>query len=303
LCRLARRDDRVVALDGDLVLDTGLIPFAHEFPDRFIECGIAEQDMVSQAGGLALRGRLPFVHSFASFLSGRPHEQVLVNATESTRIVYVGSLAGIVPGGPGHSHQAVTDVASFSAAHRMLVVEPAHVDQVDDLLDVCLREHDGPVYVRLTTPPMELPAWPVDVAPEIGVGTVLRSGRDATLVVAGPVLLREALHAAARLEQDGVQAGVVSMPWHNRLDRSWWNGVLAAAPVVVMLENHRPTGAMGQYLLARTAECGWSGRCAHWAVDGIPACGTNDEVLAAHGLDAASLVERIRALSRASTST
>ena len=301
LCRLARRDDRIVALDGDLVLDTGLIPFAHEFPDRFIECGIAEQDMVSQAGGLALRGRLPFVHSFASFLSGRPHEQVLVNATESTRIVYVGSLAGIVPGGPGHSHQAVTDVASFAAAHGMLIVEPAHVDQIDDLLDLCLREHDGPVYIRLTTPPVELPAWPADSAPEIGVGTVLRSGGDATIVVAGPVLLREALHAAAQLEQDGVHAGVVSMPWHNRVDRSWWTGVLAAAPVIVLLENHRPAGAMGQYLLARTAECGWSGRCVHWAIDGIPACGTNDEVLAAHRLDAASLVERISALSPSNT--
>jgi transketolase len=300
LCRLARRDERVVALDGDLLLDTGLIPFVHEFPDRFIECGIAEQDMVSQAAGLALRDRLPFVHSFASFLSGRPHEQVLVNATESTRIVYVGSLAGIVPGGPGHSHQAVTDVASFSAAHGMLVVEPAHVEQIDGLLDLCLREHDGPVYVRLTTPPVELPAWPADVAPAIGVGTVLRTGGDVTIVVAGPVVLREALHAAARLEPDGVQAGVVSMPWHNRVDRSWWIDVLAAAPALVLVENHRPVGAMGQFLLARTAELGWSGRCVQCAIDDIPACGTNEEVLAAHGLDAASLAERIRAVSQAS---
>jgi len=298
LCRLARRDERVVALDGDLVLDTGLIPFAHELPDRFIECGIAEQDMVSQAGGLALRGRLPFVHSFASFLSGRPHEQVLVNATESTRIVYVGSLAGILPGGPGHSHQAVTDIASFSAAHRMLVVEPAHVEQLDDLLDVCLRDHEGPLYVRLTTPPVELPPWPADGAPAIGVGTVLRTGNDATIVVAGPVLLRQALLAAAQLDQEGLQVGVVSMPWHNRVDRSWWTGVLALAPMLVLVENHRPAGAMGQYLLARTAEFGWSGRCVHFAVDDIPACGTDVDVLRAHQLDSASIAARIRTVSR-----
>jgi transketolase len=298
LCRLARRDERIVALDGDLVLDTGLLPFAHEFPDRFIECGIAEQDMVSQAGGLALRGRLPFVHSFASFLSGRAHEQVLVNATESTRIVYVGSLAGVIPGGPGHSHQAVTDVASFAAAHRMLVVEPAHGDEIDALLDLCLREHDGPLYIRLTSPPVEWPDWPTDRAPAIGVGTVLRAGSDVTIVVAGPVLLRAALSAAECLAHDGVRAGVVSMPWHNRVDRSWWTDVLAAAPVLVLLENHRPAGAMGQYLLARTAEYGWSGTCAHFAVDDIPACGTNDEVLAAHRLDPDSLADRIRAASR-----
>jgi transketolase len=298
LCRRARSDERVVALDGDLVLDTGLIPFAHEFPERFVECGIAEQDMVSQAGGLALRGRLPFVHSFASFLSGRAHEQVLVNATESTSIVYVGSLAGIVPGGPGHSHQAVTDVASFAVAHRMLVVEPAHVEQLDGLLDRCLRDHDGPIYVRLTTPPVELPAWPVSEAPEIGIGTALRVGSDATIVVAGPVLLRESLDAAELLEQDGIHVGVVSMPWHNRVDRAWWVGVLGAAPVLVLVENHRPAGAMGQYLLARTAELGWAGRCLHVAVDDIPACGTNGEVLAAHRLDAESLVSLIRAVPR-----
>jgi transketolase len=299
LCGLARRDERVVALDGDLVRDTGLVPFAHDFPDRFIECGIAEQDMVSQAGGLALRGRLPFVHSFASFLSGRPHEQVLVNATESTRIVYVGSLAGIIPGGPGHSHQAVTDVASFAVAHRMLVVEPAHVAEIDELLDLCLREHDGPLYIRLTTPAVELPAWPTDQDPAIGVGTAMRTGSDVTIVVAGPVLLRSALQAADLLGDDGVRAGVVSMPWHNRVDPSWWTDVLAAAPVLVLLENHRPAGAMGQHLLARTAEVGWSGTCAHFAVDDIPACGTNDEVLAAHRLDPESLAARIRAASRA----
>jgi transketolase len=105
LLQQASRSPKIVVLDADLVLDTGLIPFRNEFPARFFECGIAEQDMVSQAGGMALRGLLPIVHSFACFLSTRPNEQIYNNATERSKVIYVGSLAGVLPGGPGHSHQ------------------------------------------------------------------------------------------------------------------------------------------------------------------------------------------------------
>ena len=96
----AERDERIVALDGDLVLDTGLIPFRERFPRRFLECGIAEQDMVSQAGGMALQGLRPIVHSFACFLAARPTEQIYNNASERSKVIYVGSLAGALPGGP-----------------------------------------------------------------------------------------------------------------------------------------------------------------------------------------------------------
>ena len=88
-----------MALDADLVLDTGLIPFQEKYPDRFIECGIAEQDMVSQAGALALSGMLPIAHSFACFLSARPREQIYNNASEHTKVIYVGSLAGVPTSG------------------------------------------------------------------------------------------------------------------------------------------------------------------------------------------------------------
>ena len=290
----AERDDTIVALDGDLLLDTGLTEFSRRFPERFFECGIAEQDMVSQAGGFALRGLRPVVHSFASFLSGRPHEQVLTNSTERTKIVYVGSLAGIVPGGPGHSHQAVTDVGSFAVVHDLVVVEPGHPKEVAPLLDLVLDEHPGSAYVRLTTPPVELGfPWPEDAQPALGVGTVLRSGADATLVGAGPIVLRELLAAAELLGADGVDAGVVAMPWANTVDDTWWQQILNAAPHVVIVENHVPAGGLGSFLLSRTALAGWRGQATHIAVDRIPASGSNDEVLAEHGLTAAALRERV----------
>ena len=289
----AQRDEKVVALDGDLLLDTGLTEFSRRFPERFIECGIAEQDMVSQAGGLALRGMRPVVHSFASFLSGRPHEQVLTNSTEGTKIIYVGSLAGIVPGGPGHSHQAVTDVASFAAVHDLLVVEPTHPDEVAPMLDLLLDEHAGSAYVRLTSPPVDLGfAWPADT-PRIGVGTVLRAGTDVSLVGAGPIVLRELWAAAADLDGRGISAGVVAMPWANSLDEQWWQGVLDAAPHLVIVENHVPAGGVGSHLLMRTALTGWHGRSTHFAVHGVPASGGNEEVLQRHGLDVRSIVEAV----------
>src|SRR5690606_15430229 len=121
----AERHPELVVLDADLVLDTGLIPFRERYPERFVECGIAEQDMVSVAGGMALRGALPVVHSFACFLSARPNEQIYNNATERTRVVYVGSLAGVVPGGPGHSHQAVRDIAALGGVPGLIMLEPS----------------------------------------------------------------------------------------------------------------------------------------------------------------------------------
>ena len=97
----ASTNEKIVALDADLILDTGLIPFEERYPSDFVECGIAEQDMVSQAGGgMALRGLLPIVHSFACFLTARPSEQIYNNCTEGTKIIYVGTLAGLIPAGP-----------------------------------------------------------------------------------------------------------------------------------------------------------------------------------------------------------
>ena len=115
LVEQAEREPRLVALDADLRKDTGLVEFRERFPDRFFECGIAEQDMVSQAGAMALAGLLPVVHSFACFLSTRPNEQIYNNATEGTKVIYAGSLAGLVPGGPGHSHQSVRDISALGA--------------------------------------------------------------------------------------------------------------------------------------------------------------------------------------------
>ena len=143
-------------LDADLRLDTGLVDFRERYPDRFFECGIAEQDMVSQAGTMALAGLLPVCHSFACFLSTRPNEQIYNNATEGSKVIYVGSLAGIVPGGPGHSHQSVRDISALGAMPGMALIEPFCESEVRAAVDWIVHHAPGPVYLRLVSVPWSL---------------------------------------------------------------------------------------------------------------------------------------------------
>jgi transketolase len=289
----AERDPRIVALDADLVLDTGLIPFSERLRGRFIECGIAEQDMVSQAGGLALSGLLPVVHSFACFLSTRANEQIYNNATERRKIVYVGSLAGLLPGGPGHSHQAVRDIAALGAIPGLIMLQPSCEAEVELAVAYCLGESEESCYIRLTSIPCQVPfGLPSGYALEPGRGVTLMEGGDAVLFGYGPVLLSQGYRAAVLLrERQGVAVRVINLPWLNRVDSDWLVGELAGVSAVFTLDDHYLSGGQGEMLTARLAELGINPRLRvrRFGVRSIPACGQNDEVLRAHRLDAESL--------------
>ncbi|MCZ7660886.1 MAG: thiamine pyrophosphate-dependent enzyme [Xanthobacteraceae bacterium] len=297
LAAAARRPDLVV-LDADLVLDMGLMPFAERFPERFIECGIAEQDMVSQAGGLALGGYTPVVHSFSCFLSTRPNEQIYNNATEGTRIVYVGGLSGVVPAGPGHSHQSVREISAVGGIPNLVMVEPCCPEEVGALLDWCLEEHAGPSFLRLASVPYATAArLPAGYRPRLGCGVELRPGRDGTIVAAGLVMVAEALAAAELLAADGLAFGVASLPWLNRVDAAWLAGLATRSPVLVTLDNHFRAGGQGEMVLAALARSDVRPlpRCLAIGLEQVPPSGRNDEVLAALALDANGLRARIRA--------
>jgi transketolase len=293
----AERNPRIVALDADLVLDTGLIPFADRFPDRFVECGIAEQDMVSQAGGLALAGALPVVHSFACFLSTRANEQIYNNATEQRRIVYVGSLAGLLPGGPGHSHQSVRDISALAAIPGLELIQPSCEDEVAQAVDYCLAESRASCYLRLASIPCRVPfRLPEGYRLARGRGVALTEGSDGVLFGYGPVLLAEAYQAAALLrERHGLGLRVVNLPWLNLVDPDWLTAEVADQRHVVTLDDHYVAGGQGEMLAATLAELGPAprGGILRLGVRQIPACGQNDEVLRAHRLDAESLARDI----------
>jgi transketolase len=296
LVHQAARNSRITVLDADLVLDCGLIPFRQRFPDRFVECGIAEQDMVSMAGGMALRGLLPVVHSFCCFLSSRPNEQIYNNATEKTKIIYVGSLAGLLPGGPGHSHQCVRDISSLAAVPGLILIEPSNEAEVGMALDFCVNQTSESCYLRLASIPCEIPyGLPAGYRLELGRGVVLRDGRDVVVFGYGPVVLSQVYRAAERLwEGKRIGVRVVNLPWLNRLDPEWLGETVSGCERVFTVDHHYVVGGQGDAILSALAQIEpRAPRGSKLGVRQLPVCGANEEVLRAHRLDAQSLYEDI----------
>jgi transketolase len=305
LVEQADRNPRLVALDADLRLDTGLVDFRLRHPDRFFECGIAEQDMVSEAGTMALAGLLPVVHSFACFLSTRPNEQIYNNATEGSKVIYVGSLAGIVPGGPGHSHQSVRDISALGAMPGMALIEPFCESEVRATVDWAVNRAPGSVYIRLVSVPWALGFEPPAIEELVpGRGTVLRTGDDGVFVGAGPVMVEGAWHAADLLAEDGLEFGVVAIPWLRNVDGAWLAEVGNGAPIYT-LDNHYVVGGQGDAVLAALAESApeAASRVRKIGVTSVPKSGGNNEVLHAHGLDAEGIAARVRELSAQAVSS
>jgi transketolase len=240
---------------------------------------------------------LPVVHSFGCFLSTRPNEQIYNNASEGKRIIYVGGLSGIVPGGPGHSHQSVRDIAALGAVPGLVMIEPSCEEEVAKVLDYCVNYSEESCYLRLVSVPwvtgFELPA---DYQLREGHGVALTEGADAVMFAYGPVMLGEAVHTAEQLRSEhGIGLRVVNLPWLNRLDENWLRDEVSGARAVFTIDNHYRAGGQGQMVCATLSEQGLSAGTIvqRFGLDGFPACGTNQEVLRAHGLDAKSLTASI----------
>jgi transketolase len=300
LIREAERNPKLIALDADLELDCGLIAFRERFPDRYVECGIAEQDMVSQAGGMALQGLLPVVHSFACFLSTRANEQIYNNATERTKIVYVGSLAGLLPSGPGHSHQSVRDISALASVPGLVMLEPSCEDEVALALEYCVQATRESYYLRLVSIPCDVPyRLPSSYRLSEGRGVPLTEGEDAILFGYGPILLSQAFQASTLLrEERGFGLAVINFPWLNRVDDAWLLETVGDRRHVFTLDDHYVAFGQGQMLAARLAALGAPSGIAvrQLGVGELPVCGANAEALAAHELDAASLAREVAAV-------
>jgi transketolase len=302
LLEQAARHRHVVVLDADLVKDCGLVPFAAKHPERFVECGIAEQDMVSMACGMARRGALPIAHSFACFLAARPNEQIYNQCSEGSKVVYVGSLAGLLPGGPGHSHQSVRDIAALAAVPNLVLAEPSTESEVRALFDHLVNGVAESAYLRLVSVKWPVPfAYPEGHRVQVGRGWTVRDGRDVVVFGYGPWLLSNAWHAVEEIEAiSDVRIRIVNLPWLNRVDPEWLRETIGPARAVVTLDNHYVRGGQGEMIGAAIAELGLDHpvRLTRTGVTALPECGTNDEVLAHHGLDVRGLVQSIGAAAR-----
>jgi transketolase len=292
---VSRRGDLVV-LDADLAADCRIRSIEDEYPGQFIQNGIAEQDMVSMAGGLARAGRLPVVNSFASFLASRANEQIYNNASENGRVIYACHYAGLIPAGPGKSHQSIRDISLLGALPNLEILQPCNAEETRMVVEYAVERAEQSCAIRLVIGPsprrIELPD---DYRLQPGRGVVLREGGDAVLVAYGPVMLHEALLASELLQSLGVGLRIVNLPWLNRFDAWWLRETLAPFSQLYVLEDHAPVGGLGDRLLRTLADAGLLGerRIAVLGVEGYPACGTPPEALRAHGLDGASLAARV----------
>jgi transketolase len=296
LLEAAERREDLVVLDADLAADCRVRDFELTYPERFIENGIAEQDMVSMAGGLARHGLLPVVNSFASFLASRANEQIYNNASEHTKIIYACHYAGLIPAGPGKSHQSLRDISLFGALPNCEILQPCNGAETRMAVDYAIDRAAENVMIRLCIGPsprtIDLPA---DYRLSPGRGVALTEGDDALLFAYGPVMLHEALLAAELLADRDFGLEVVNLPFLNRLDSAWLRGLTRPFTHLFVLEDHAPVGGLADVLLRTLIAGGDLGerRFETFAVDGYPACGTPQEALQFHRLDGASLASRV----------
>ncbi len=245
LTELAEQYPEVVVLDADLAAATKTGMFKKKYPDRFIDCGIAECNMVGIAAGLATCGKIPFAASFAMFSAGRAFEQVRNSvAYPKLNVKIVGSHAGISVGEDGATHQCNEDIALMRSIPGMVVLNPADHYEMKAAVKAAI-EHYGPVYIRLGRLAVESVNNNDDYKFEIGKGITLRDGKDVTIVATG-LLVGESLKAAKALAEQGIDARVIDIHTIKPLDRELIVKAAKETGLIVTAEEHNVIGGLGE---------------------------------------------------------
>jgi len=263
LIALAEADARVVAVANDSIGSSNLKEFKQRFPDRLINVGIAEQNLVGVGAGLANGGLLPFVCGASCFLTGRALEQVKVDLGYSrANVKLCGMSSGVAYGELGPTHHSIEDLAWSRAIANMTVIVPADPAETASALRAAAAYH-GPVFLRLSRMPVP------DVSPagyefKIGRAATLRQGTDLTLMTNGTMVSR-ALEAASLLEKDGIRAAVVNMSTVRPLDKDAIRQATARGPIVT-IEEHTVVGGLG----GAVAECVVQSRPVRMRLLGFP---------------------------------
>lgn len=243
LLAAGQADERVVALCADLTESTQISLFADEFPERYVEIGVAEQNLVTVGSGMAAMGKVPFVSSYAAFCPGRCWEQIRTTiALNDQPVKIVGSHAGISVGPDGATHQMLEDIALMRSLPNMIVVAPA--DSVEaQKATKAIATNDKPTYLRLSR--ADIPVFTTEETPfELGKAYVLREGDDLAIMATG-TMTYQALVAAEELAQHGIHAQVVHVPTIKPLDK---DTILASAKKcgrVVTAEEAQVAGGFG----------------------------------------------------------
>ncbi len=290
LLELGAKDERIVTLDADLRKSTMTAGFAKRFPDRAFNLGIAEQNEIGVAAGLALAGRVPFVCSFACFIVGRFETIRMSVAYTNANVKIVGTHAGIAIGEDGYSQMGLEDVACIRALPNIPIVQPA--DEVETRQAVAwAAEYEGPVYLRLTRQNVE-PVSPADSRFELGRWPVLRPGNDVTLIGSGGPLFN-CLEAAKGLAVEGIHAEVINASTIKPLDEDTLLRSAARTGHVVTVEDHTVAGGLGGAVAEMLSEV-LPTPLKRLGVHGFGESGDPKGLYAKHGLDPAGIAASVR---------
>jgi len=292
LAEAGEHDPRLVVVDGDVGNSTRTEMFGKRFPERFFQVGIAESNMVSVAAGLAMSGRQAVVSSFAAFLTCNAYDQIRMSVGfPRANVKLVGSHSGISIGEDGPSQMGIEDIALMSAIPGMTVVCPADGPSARCLTRAMLAL-EGPAYMRTGRPQVPL-VYGDDCDLEVGRASVLRDGRDVTLVACG-LMVSRSLQAADVLSADGIEARVIDMHTPKPLDVA---AIVAAARetgAIVTAEEHLLAGGLGS-AVAQAVASGAPCPMGFVAVrDTFAESGKPEELLEKYGLSVARIVEEAR---------
>ncbi len=294
LLELGRANADIVALDADLCQSTMTKYFAAEFPQRAFNCGIAEQNMVSIAAGLAASGKIPFASTFAVFLPGRCFDQVRMSiAQPGLNVKLVATHGGITVGEDGTSHQAIEDLALICSLPGFSVIVPA--DAIETAAAVrTAAAHNGPCYIRLCRP--KLPLVHADSYRfELGKAAIMRPGKDVTIIAMG-IMVAPSLEAAGELEEEGISCRVLNISTLKPIDEAAIIRAATETGAVVTAEEHLEQGGLGS-AVARVVAGSQPVPMELVAIkDTYASSGKSDELLKRCGLTAGDIRQAVRAV-------
>ncbi len=243
LKKLGLVNEKIIALEADVGASTKSAVFGKEFPDRYFNVGISEMNMTAMAAGFALEGFVPFVNTFASFLTTRGADPIqCLIAYDRLNVKLAGTYCGLSDSYDGASHHSITDMAFVRAIPGVTVVSVSDAVETEKAV-FALAEYEGPVYLRLSRAPAPV-IYDETLKFEIGKGIVLKEGSDVTIIATGTVL-HKALDAAKLLSEEGIEAAVIDMHTVKPIDRELINFYAKKTGAIVTVEEHSIHGGLG----------------------------------------------------------
>ncbi len=273
---------KLVCLDADLLIDHGLLEIKKRYPDRLIECGIAEMDMISQASGIAENKEIPICHSFSCFMSFRALEQIYNNCSEKRKIIYTASLVGVVPSGPGHSHQAVKDFSNYGTIPNLIVSEPINKITLERTYKI-FKNNNSSMFIRLNPLPtvnfQDLNKKISDYDPVVLRDWEKRNKKKKLLILTyGSVLSEQILESSKSINKFNIK--ILSLIFLNKFNYKFLTKEIEKAYKIVFFDN-QISGLTPFTLLVSelNSKLNFYFKYKSYAINGIPKCGSNDEIL------------------------